>query len=195
MYYLVKWKGYPMSDNSWEPEKNLNADELIAKFKRGFRPKKAKGRKVFIRAGHMTYFDSSPSHLYHNTLLLFKEMSSESATSLHVPSTSPVRASSLPPSSAPSTSPSPELEVPTDYKYISAKHCGVCHLPLQYNHIKWHQGLFDSYTCQCGRTASKPSPPDNTPEEGLTPQLACCTLPMPMDDNDNEDSEVNYDDP
>ena len=29
-HHFVKWKGYPTSDNSWEPEKNLNADELIA---------------------------------------------------------------------------------------------------------------------------------------------------------------------
>ena len=40
MHYLVKWKGYPTSDNSWEPEGNLNADELIAKFKQTFKPKK-----------------------------------------------------------------------------------------------------------------------------------------------------------
>ena len=51
MHYLVKWKGYPTSDNSWEPEKNLNTDELIAKFKWSLRPKKTKGRKVLIRAG------------------------------------------------------------------------------------------------------------------------------------------------
>ena len=51
MYYLVKWKGYPTSDNSWELEKNLNVDELIAEFKQSFRPKKTKGRKVLIRAG------------------------------------------------------------------------------------------------------------------------------------------------
>ena len=50
-HYLVKWKGYPTSDNSWEPEKNLNADELIAEFKQSFRPKKTKAKKVFIRAG------------------------------------------------------------------------------------------------------------------------------------------------
>ena len=41
-HYLIKWKGYPTSDNLWEPEKNLNADELIAEFKRSFRPKEEK---------------------------------------------------------------------------------------------------------------------------------------------------------
>ena len=96
-HYLVKWKGYPTSDNSWEPEKNLNVDELIAEFKQSFRPKKTKGKKVFIRVGQTAHIDSSPSHLYHNTLLIPKEMSSESAASLRVSFTSPVRALSLPP--------------------------------------------------------------------------------------------------
>ena len=51
MLYLVEWKGYPTSDNSWEPEKNLNADELIAEFKWSFRPNRTKVKKVLIRAG------------------------------------------------------------------------------------------------------------------------------------------------
>ena len=55
-HYLVKWKGYPTSDNSWEPEKNLNANELIAEFKWSFRPKKTKAKKVFIKAGQVTRF-------------------------------------------------------------------------------------------------------------------------------------------
>ena len=193
-HYLVKWKGYPTGDNSWEPEKNLKADELITEFKRSFRPKKTKGKKVFIRAGQTTHIDSSPSCLYHNILLILKEMSSESAASLHVPSTSPVRASSLPPSSAPSTSPSSDIEVPVDYKYIGADYCGICCLPLQYDHICWSQGLIDGYTCRCGRSSSETSPPEPTPEEVPTPQLACRTLPMPESNND-EDSEVNYEDP
>ena len=98
---------------------------------------------------------------------------------------------SLPPSSAPSTSLSSDLEVPTNYKYIGADHCGVCRLPLQYDHIRWSQGLVDGYTCRCGRSSSEPSPPEPTPEEAPTPQLACCTLPKP-ESNDDEDSEVNY---
>ena len=97
-HYLVKWKGYPTSDNSWEPEKNLNADELIAEFKRSLKPNRTKVKRVLIRAGRVTCFNSSPLHLYHHSLLLPEEMSSESAISLRVPSTSPVRASSLPPS-------------------------------------------------------------------------------------------------
>ena len=32
MHFLVKWKGYPTSDNSWEPQENLHADKLIVEF-------------------------------------------------------------------------------------------------------------------------------------------------------------------
>ena len=32
--YLIKWKGYPSSDNSWEPEQNIvNAPELLSLYK------------------------------------------------------------------------------------------------------------------------------------------------------------------
>ena len=47
MDYLVKWKGYPMSDNSWEPQENLHADKLIAEFyKRNPKTKINKTRKL-----------------------------------------------------------------------------------------------------------------------------------------------------
>jgi len=31
--YLVKWKGYPLSESSWEPESNINCPELLKEFK------------------------------------------------------------------------------------------------------------------------------------------------------------------
>ena len=50
-YYLVKWKGYPTSDNSWEPEENIHAEELITEFqKKNSKPNINKGRKA-IRSG------------------------------------------------------------------------------------------------------------------------------------------------
>ena len=33
-YYLVKWKGYPTSDNSWEPQENIHTEELIREFQK-----------------------------------------------------------------------------------------------------------------------------------------------------------------
>ena len=30
--FLIKWKGYSDAHNSWEPEKNLNATELVEEY-------------------------------------------------------------------------------------------------------------------------------------------------------------------
>ena len=40
-YYFVKWKGYPDSDNSWEPHDNLRgtAEEAVSEFEASFRGK------------------------------------------------------------------------------------------------------------------------------------------------------------
>jgi hypothetical protein len=32
LQYLVKWKGYPMSNNMWEPSENVHAPELMERY-------------------------------------------------------------------------------------------------------------------------------------------------------------------
>jgi hypothetical protein len=34
IHYLIKWKGYPMSDNSWEPAENIQVKDLIKEYKK-----------------------------------------------------------------------------------------------------------------------------------------------------------------
>jgi hypothetical protein len=34
LQFLIKWQGYPTSDNSWEPQKNLkHATEILSSYK------------------------------------------------------------------------------------------------------------------------------------------------------------------
>src|SRR5712675_780009 len=34
LQYLIKWKGYPSSDNMWEPEENVHAEDLVREYHR-----------------------------------------------------------------------------------------------------------------------------------------------------------------
>jgi len=34
LQYLIKWKGYPLSDNTWEPHNNVHAEDLVKEYHR-----------------------------------------------------------------------------------------------------------------------------------------------------------------
>src|SRR5712671_4110139 len=55
LQYLIKWKGYPSSDNTWEPEESVHAEDLVKKYHRRHPLESVKrtvrqGTKKLIRA-------------------------------------------------------------------------------------------------------------------------------------------------
>ena len=71
--YLVKWKGYPDSDNEWVSQEDMSADEAIREYEEGLRDKKgsnrAKNRIRHLMSSSLISVTSSPSTPTHSQLL------------------------------------------------------------------------------------------------------------------------------
>src|SRR6266702_2359730 len=156
MHFLVKWKGYPMSDNSWEPRENLHADRLITEYnkkKQGQAEPKKKGVKSRRARTEETIPFSSNQHLpsSHSKIMSAHSapISSGAMDATRSPST-PVTYTSMSPSTPrEATSSSTTLMVtPTSpvlrgssnlpsYRQFGLIHCGQCRLPKEYSHTMW----------------------------------------------------------
>src|SRR6202008_1556336 len=60
--YLVLWKGYPLSDASWEPASGVHAPDLVKKFKQTPK-KKIKGRRVLLTDPSSSWPTHSPLNI------------------------------------------------------------------------------------------------------------------------------------
>ncbi len=101
MHFLVKWKGYPTSDNSWEPRENLHADRLIMEYnkkkQRQAEPKKKGVKSRRARTEELIPFSSQQhSHLHTHNM---------SAHSAPITSANLVATRSVTPVSAPDNTP------------------------------------------------------------------------------------------
>src|SRR6266702_3125785 len=180
MHFLVKWKGYPTSDNSWEPRENLHADRLITEYnkkkqnqaepkKKGVKSRRARTEEIIPFSPNNQHLPSSHS----------KIMSARSAPivsgvmdATRSPST-PVTPVSMSPSTPreATLSLSTSLTTPRstalpassrtlpDYRQFGLTHCGQCRLPKEYSHTLWARGIVSGWTCHCDKA---PSPTTST---------------------------------
>src|SRR5712675_1512580 len=132
LQYLIKWKGYPHSDNTWEPVENLHAEVLVKAYHRKHPLDHKSQRKVRVRTLSNWTPQSTPS----TSLLLLSSRLLASITRpsgkkhpskppcLHAPLTSP--------QSRPPPSPLPRSPLhPPELRSTTPRHClpGRCSLP------------------------------------------------------------------
>ncbi len=69
LQYFVKWKGYPESDNTWEPVQNIHAPDLLKKYHQCYPLKDKKEKKSTRKAFSRLYTTTSCRMLQTNPLL------------------------------------------------------------------------------------------------------------------------------
>jgi len=63
LQYFVKWKGYPESDNTWEPVQNIHAPDLLKKYHQRYPlqdKREKKPRSLTSSRSPSAYYDSIP---------------------------------------------------------------------------------------------------------------------------------------
>ncbi len=172
MHFLVKWKGYPTSDNSWEPRENLHADRLITEYNKK-KQEQAEPKKKGVKSRRARTEEIIPSHFQNHHLLSShsKIMSARSApiVSSSTPSTPVSMSPSTPREATSSSATSPTTprsmalmassNLPS-YWQFGLIHCGQCQLPKEYLHTLWARGIVSGWICHCDRTPSSPTNTD-----------------------------------
>src|SRR6267142_470078 len=71
LQYLIKWKGYPESDNTWEDADQIHVPDLIKLYHKGNPLQRIKGRHLSLQNPHLPTWQSSTSPLLHSLPIPF----------------------------------------------------------------------------------------------------------------------------
>ena len=125
LQYLVKWKGYPDSDNMWVDKDDVFADDKVRAFKESNPDARTHIRNARTERTPHSILDSSPSSSTSYFAPHILSMSSNESTSEHSPSTGPV-APSQP--YIPHSDPAESAEIADAFRRL------VLHSPTQLGH-------------------------------------------------------------
>ena len=138
--YLIKWKGYSSSDNSWKPEWNIQMHRNSSLYTNN----DINSNKENI----------PPTHSY-------PMPSNTQSAKQWALNQAPLQGISLSPDPnniVITTSPEPTPELTRKALIKRTRNCPLCRLPSVYDHIAWCCGLTDGYTCHCHREVSTHEP-------------------------------------
>src|SRR6267142_488689 len=99
LQYLIKWQGYPESDNTWENANQIHASDLIKLYHKGNPLQRIKGRHLLLQNPHLPNWQSSRSPSLHSPPILSSPqtikipLNSLNPSSVHLP-TPPTRSTS-----------------------------------------------------------------------------------------------------
>src|SRR6267142_5123169 len=154
LQYLIKWKGYPESDNTWEDTDQIHAPDLIKLYHQDNPLRRIKGRLLSLQKSHPPTWLSSTSPLLHYQPTLFylwiirTPKSSSPCSSTQTP-THPTSSTSSTLVGSTTTPPGP---TPSNTNISVKKHIAATTLRLAWSHPLLYPVLSDPHH-QTGHTS------------------------------------------
>src|SRR6266850_4061678 len=136
LQYLIKWKGYPESDNTWEDANQIHAPDLIKLYHQDNPLQRIKGQLLSLQKPHLpTWLSSTSPSLHSQSTLLYPWIIRTRKSSLHPSSTQihtrPISSTSLTLVGSETT---PLGSIPSNTATSARRHTAATTLRLAWSH-------------------------------------------------------------